>query len=99
MSELIVYSKEDCNYCIKAKEFLNNNKIQYKELKLNKNDINDMNIIKDLKEKYNHNTFPFILVQLKNEQDVFIGGYNELQTAYNTMYLHKYIDIEDEYVF
>ena len=27
MSELIVYSKEDCNYCIKAKEFLNNNNI------------------------------------------------------------------------
>jgi len=93
-NKLVIYSKENCSYCTKAKNFLNELNINYEEIKLNIGKEDDIIIIKNLKETYNHNTFPFILI--KGESDVFIGGFNELQTAYNTMYIHKFVVINDQ---
>jgi len=84
---IIVYCKDFCQYCTKAKDFLVKNKIPYHEVHLDTND----------EEKYiqerddliaraggHHKTFPFIFVGKS-----FLGGYTDLIRAYDTLKLHE----------
>lgn len=89
----IIYSKKNCIYCQKAKELLKNININYTETLLDKeNDLeNYTKTVDHLKSKYNHSTFPFIIIN-----DIFIGGFKELENAYNTSYLHQILNIEIE---
>jgi|APCry1669192647_1035423.scaffolds.fasta_scaffold32007_1 glutaredoxin len=94
---ILIYSKNDCNYCEKAKKLLNDLKSQYNitysEISLNKS-IDPMyydTTVSMLKAKYNHNTFPFIIIN-----DNFIGGYTDLEKIYSTGYLFKLLSINDE---
>lgn len=93
MTSVIIYSKNNCIYCKKAKGFLNELNISYMEILLDKeNDlINYTSTVQELKQKYNHSTFPFIIIN-----DVFIGGYMDLENAYNTNYLHKLLNLNIE---
>lgn len=95
---ITVYSKESCSYCKKTKAFLTNLDIKFNEILLNPDDTNDKNIILNLKDKYNHHTFPFIIVNENLENEVFIGGFSELEYAYNTMYLYTLVSIENHNV-
>lgn len=92
---ITVYSKESCSYCKKTKVFLTNLNIRFNEIVLNPDDTNDKNVIVNLKDKYNHYTFPFIIVNENLENEVFIGGFSELEYAYNTMYLYTLVSIEN----
>lgn len=61
-----IYTKDACPYCIMAKEFLQEKKIPYTELKLNI----DFPREAVLAKFEPHKTFPFIVVD-----NVFVGGY------------------------
>jgi glutaredoxin len=92
---ITVFSKENCSYCKKTKIFLNELKVEFKGITLDSNNKIDKETIDNLKIKYNHHTFPFIVVNYNLPDEVFIGGFSELENAYNTMYLHKLISLED----
>jgi len=66
---VVIYSKENCSYCSKAKMLLTNRNIHYTELKLNEDFTRET-----LNDLYPSATsFPVIVVDGFN-----IGGYNEL---------------------
>lgn len=91
---VIIYSKNNCIYCKKSKELLEKLNIPYNEILLNKDDDTYTLIVSDLLKKYNQKTFPFIIIN-----EIFIGGYTELENAYNTSYLHKLLNLEVDYDF
>ena len=67
--EIVIYSKEDCVFCAKAKEFMATLKSEYTEYKLNR-DFDREEIHMRFPEA---KTFPVITIDGK-----YIGGYNEL---------------------
>lgn len=70
-----IYSKDNCHFCKRAKQLLDEKNMQYKEINLdpiNKREEYD-NVVPGLKEKTSQSTFPFIFMD-----DKFIGGYSEL---------------------
>lgn len=66
-----VYGKQNCPYCVKAKEWLDARNLQYSYTDVLK-DISIADLI-SIKEKYNMNTVPIIVIN--NE---LIGGYTDL---------------------
>jgi len=70
---VVVYSKTTCPYCVKAKNLLNDEKIDYVALELNKLD-NGHQVVTDLRERTGLNYVPQIFVCGE-----FIGGFTELQ--------------------
>lgn len=88
---VIIYSKQNCSYCTKAKQLLTSLNIEFKEICLDPENADYITIVSNLKEKYNHNTFPFIIIN-----NMFIGGYSELEYAYATNYLHVLLNIEPD---
>lgn len=66
-----VYSKKGCEYCVYAKEFLEENNIEYEEIDMTDKDTTD------LKTRTKQNTFPFIF-----RGYTFLGGYKELLEEY-----------------
>ena len=79
-NSLILYSREKCNYCVKSKQLLSNNKIPFTEIKLDPahNNYEDEKNNLKLKTK-GHSTFPFIFVGPS-----FLGGFSELNHSLNT---------------
>lgn len=74
-----IYTLDYCPYCQKAKFFLNEHDIKYKEIPCDDNE-DEMRL--KLTEKYNLPslaTFPQIIIDGKN-----IGGYSDLVEKYNT---------------
>ena len=59
-----------CPFCRKAKEILNKNKIKFEEHIMD----NKLEELEKIKNKYNHQTVPIILLNGK-----FIGGCDDLQ--------------------
>jgi glutaredoxin len=89
-NNVLIYSKNNCSYCTKSKQLLNSLNIDFKEICLNPDDKDYYDaIVNMLKNKYNHKTFPFIIVN-----NIFIGGYSELEQAYATNYLHKLLNLD-----
>lgn len=95
---ITVFSKENCIYCKKTQIFLHGLNIDFKEIKLDPNNSDDKEKITELKIKYNHHTFPFIIVNYNLLDETFIGGFSNLEHSYNTMYLHKLTSLIDENV-
>lgn len=75
LNNVVIYSKNDCPYCVLAKELLDSKHIYYKEINI-PNDIS----AEEVKNAYKHHfvnekvTVPIILID-----NNFIGGYNNLQ--------------------
>lgn len=68
--KVLIYSKHECSYCIKAQELLREKFINYEVIELSNN--RDLQI--KLAEKTGQTTVPYIYI---NEQ--FIGGYEDLR--------------------
>ena len=66
-----VYGKQNCPYCVKAKEWLEARNLQYSYTDVLK-DISIADLI-SIKERYNMNTVPIIVIN-----DELIGGYTDL---------------------
>lgn len=74
-----IYTLDYCPYCMKAKMFFDENKIEYNEISC---EDDEENMRKTLTEKYNLPTlatFPQIIIDGKN-----IGGYSDLIQKYNS---------------
>lgn len=73
-SKNILYSKDNCPWCDKAKELLGKNKIEYQEIKVN------FDITRD---RFSEIMKPYNLERLTVPQvfigDIFIGGYEDLK--------------------
>lgn len=67
--KVLIYSKQYCPYCVRAKEFFKQKGIAFKEVDLT----DDFESLAQLKNKTNHLTVPQIFID-----DVFIGGYTDL---------------------
>jgi glutaredoxin len=67
--DCVIYTKENCTWCVAAKEFLTNQRTSYEEIKIGEDITRD-----ELLEKYPEaKTVPIIVID--NE---WIGGYMEL---------------------
>jgi glutaredoxin len=62
-----IYSKNGCNYCTMAKDFLKERQIEFEEIDMTDKDTTE------LTTQTSQKTFPFIF-----NGDVFIGGYTDL---------------------
>ena len=70
MAKIVVYTTNQCPYCMEAKELLRSKGIKFETISLNDND----DLREELVQKYNYRTVPMIFI---NEE--FIGGFKELQ--------------------
>lgn len=70
MNKIIVYTKDNCPYCDRAKMLLDLKQLDYTQMKLGKDLTREefMNLFPNVK------TMPFIIID-----DEHIGGYNELR--------------------
>ena len=77
---VVVYSKDKCRYCTKSKDLLNNNKIPFKEIKLDPDNESYKDTLSQLIDITDgHKTFPFIFIG-----GDFLGGYTELNHSFCT---------------
>ena len=80
ISKYIIYGKEFCKYCTKAKEYLNEKNINYTYIDLdNEEDLHD-----ELKEQYNIKTIPIIFFE--QDEKIFVGGYVDLLKHYESTF-------------
>ncbi len=68
---IIIYSKNGCEYCTLAKQFLTERRIDYEEIDMTDKDASE------LKERTRQKIFPFIF-----DDEKIIGGYFELLDIY-----------------
>lgn len=70
-----IYTKDNCVYCLLAKELLSNKQLKYNEIKMNIDMTRD-EIVEQFQNLFENQkvTFPIILIDNK-----FVGGYNNLQ--------------------
>lgn len=81
---IIVYSKEGCIYCDKAKQLLDELQAPYTFHVLHPTQVDYIERRNELFNKYNHRSFPIILVG-----DVFVGGFTDLQHSVATLQFHE----------
>ena len=67
--KVVIYSKQHCPYCVRAKEFFKERGIPFEEIDIS----NNFDEIEALKKRTNHMTMPQIFID-----DEFIGGYTDL---------------------
>jgi glutaredoxin 1 len=72
-----IFSKDGCPYCIKAKNLLTTNGVQFTEYKVGENGI-DKNFIQEKAGKPIH-TVPQIFIN-----ETHIGGFSDLQNWFKT---------------
>ncbi len=69
IAKVTIYSKENCHFCIKAKELLKKKNINYLNIDIGE----DEKLLAQLYQETRQSTVPYIFINNK-----FIGGYNEL---------------------
>ena len=70
----IMISKKECPFCIKAKDLLKNNNLNFEYLDVDTLDEGRKSRISEIAKRLNHSTYPMIAHDNK-----FIGGYDDLQ--------------------
>jgi glutaredoxin 3 len=73
-TEFLIYTGNFCGYCTAAMRFLDNNKISFTEYNFDE----VPNLRQQIVEATGHRTVP-VIFDIKGEQPVFIGGYDQLQ--------------------
>lgn len=71
---VIIYSKDYCPYCLRAKDFFAQRNIAFEEIDVTK----DVRTLEELKKRTGHLTVPQIFIN-----DVFVGGYTDLMAKVN----------------
>ena len=77
-----IFTKHNCNWCVKAKEILKENNIMYKEYNIDEDHTSKM-VLKALRLK----TVP----QIWND-DLHLGGYRQLESWIGENYDSNYIN-------
>lgn len=80
MADIIIYSKNDCPFCVKAKEQLAKLNLSFTE-----KDVKDPKILDELKTRRQiiPLTVPQIFVQYPDRPSYPIGGYDDLMVLIN----------------
>jgi len=71
----VLFIKDSCPYCVKAKELLEEKQYNFKLVSF---DPDQENILKEIKEAYKWPTVPMVFQVLDSTQIKFIGGYTDL---------------------
>ncbi len=69
-AKVVMYSKDYCPYCDRARTFFENNQIPFQEIDLSNNEAE----INRIKEETGWRTVPIILID-----DKLVGGYSDLK--------------------
>ncbi len=69
---ITIYSKVNCKYCTKIKEYFNDKKIRYIDVEFNPEKPSYEDDVKNLKSMTHMNTFPMIYIGEK-----LVGGYSD----------------------
>lgn len=80
---ITIYSKNNCVYCDRAKNLLNEKNILFQEVLV---DTTDQHVVSELQEKTGMKTFPQILIDNK-----VLGGFTELQELEQKTGLKQFI--------
>ena len=73
-SRVVIYSKDYCPYCVRAKDYFKQRNIPFEEIDVTK----DASVLEELKQRTQHLTVPQIFID-----DVFVGGYTDLIAKVN----------------
>lgn len=68
-NNIIIYSKQNCPYCVRAKNLFRSHGLSFKEIDLTGN----FEELEKLKNRTKHFTVPQIFIN-----DIFVGGYTDL---------------------
>lgn len=68
-NKIIIYSTQNCPYCVRAKNLFKSHGLTFKEIDLTGNSVE----LEKLKNKTKHFTVPQIFIN-----DIFIGGFTDL---------------------
>ena len=71
----VLFVKNECPYCIKAKELLQSKKENFRIVSF---EPDQENVLKEIKEAYEWSTVPMIFQVKGNKNIDFIGGYDSL---------------------
>ena len=83
MNQVIIHTKEGCQFCDKSKAFFIDHGIPYTEIYYNSNEPDYEERKNALLQRTNHKTFPQIFIG-----DTFLGGHSDLEGSYQTLRLH-----------
>ncbi len=67
--KVVIYSKENCVYCVRAKQLLDAKKIKYEELRVDLDDV----LLQEMLMRSQRRTVPQIFIN-----DDHVGGYDDL---------------------
>lgn len=84
LSGVTIFSKAVCPFCTRAKEFFQKNNISYNEVLLDHKSETYHDVVEELLDRTNQNTFPYIFIG-----ETFVGGYSDMMAAYDTLKLHE----------
>lgn len=79
----IIHAIEDCSYCKAARKLLMSKDVSFV---FNTHNKDSVDLIEQIKEESNWQTFPIISVVEKvgdEEQEVFLGGFEELEKYFS----------------
>jgi|TARA_R110002074_G_scaffold330599_2_gene501113 glutaredoxin 3 len=72
----VLFIKESCPFCIKAKEILELKKVEFKVVNFEED---QTNILQDIKEAYEWPTVPMIFQVKEGSTIKFVGGFSDLE--------------------
>lgn len=64
-NKIVIYTRESCGYCIKIKEWMNNNGINYNEVPVS--EIKDPILLKEIKG------VPYTIITINREKHIIMG--------------------------
>jgi glutaredoxin len=80
---IVIHTLNECCYCNQAKNFLTEHQLPFGEIKYDKTSENYQTLKNNLVNQTHSFTFPQIFIN-----NVFLGGYQDLIHAYDTLTLH-----------
>ncbi|QKX01451.1 glutaredoxin [Wolbachia endosymbiont of Cruorifilaria tuberocauda] len=73
--KVVIYVKQNCQFCKKAKELLDKKGVEYKEIDV----LENLDLFDGIKSKYNVKTVPQIFINDENGNYIYhIAGYDKL---------------------
>jgi len=81
--KIVMYSKDPCPYCVRAKQFFKNENLVFEEIDLT----NDPSQLEKIKQELGWKTVPMILINNK-----LVGGYSDLKELHDSGELKTWLN-------
>lgn len=83
---IILYSKNNCPYCVKAEQLLKGMNVEYKKLTLEIDYTRDELLA--LVDKYNGTIYPLTVPKIVDDDiKVYFDGYDDFELNYNKLFI------------